>query len=224
MKSIEESLCKLASGQGSRFAALTTRDDNSPSTDLPDEVYEAANRGWALFPVSPLEKLTGRSDLLIGKASSEIARLKELAVEFSWCSWRVAVGPSYLCILHLEGPQGRASLAADLCQNDWNCFTLRAQRGDAAWAFFRWPKDLVLCASARRPARGVRILGDGDSCIVPPSGNCFYVNPSAEIEAVPHWLQELAFETPDNPQGNARPLPAHSSRSPHCRFVPPDFL
>jgi hypothetical protein len=189
--------------------------------DLPAEVREAANRGWVLFPVSPLEKLTGRSDLLIGQATSEVSRLKELAAEFPGCSWRVAVSPSSLCILHLNGPQGRASLATALCQNDWDCCTLEARSGDAAWVFFQRPKGLVLRSSARRLAGGVKILGDGDSCVIPPSADCTYVNPWAEIDAVPHWLRELAFEPVDNAPGNARAMPTPSQRPAPCRSVAP---
>jgi hypothetical protein len=55
-------------------AAFTSSPSNHPST-LPDEVRQAANLGWRVFPVSLLAKLTGNPDLLIGAASFEIFRL-----------------------------------------------------------------------------------------------------------------------------------------------------
>jgi hypothetical protein len=58
--------------------------------------------------------------------------------------------------------------------------TLQAHHGDTAWAFFRWPKGLVLRATAKKLALGVSVLADVDSCVLVP-----FSNPWAETEAVP---------------------------------------
>lgn len=219
MKSIEAFLSDLARRQSSSFAAFTSEQlKHHPA--LPDAVRQAANLGWQIFPVSPLAKLKGDPDLLIAEATSDICRLEELAAEYPLCDWRVAIGPSSLCILEVSGAPGRNSLAV-LSQEEGDCLTLQAQRGDAAWAFFRYPQGLVLRDSEKKLAVGLRMLGPGDSCAIPPSGGSLYINPWADIEAVPGWLRELAFKAPDSPRGNVVPLPAPSPRSSPCRTPSP---
>ena len=179
---------------------------------LPKEVRQAANLGWRVYPLSPPTKLIGNSDLLIGEATCEIFLLEELAAEHSSCEWRIAVGPPSLCVLQIVGPEGGNSVAA-LSYDQGECLTLQAHRGDAVWAYFRLPKKvLVLRASARKLAPGVRILADGDSYVIAP-----FCNPWAEVEAIPYWLRDLAFETTDTPRGKATSVPASSHRPAPCR-------
>ena len=199
-------------------AAFTSSPSNCPSI-LPEEVRQVANLGWRVFPVSSLAKLTGNPDLLIGVATCEIFRLEQFAAEYPSCEWRVAIGPSSLCVLQVVGPKGSNSFAA-LSQDQGECLTLQSRRGDTAWAFFRWPAGLVLRASARELAPGVKILADGDSCPIPPSGGCVYLNPWEEVQAVPCWLRELGFETPDDAPGKTAPVPAPSPCPAPCRPAP----
>ena len=83
MKSIEEFFSGLALRQSSSATSLPASRIR-PSV-LPDAVRQAANRGWHIFPVSQLAKLTANPDLLIGEATAEIARLEELAAEYPSC-------------------------------------------------------------------------------------------------------------------------------------------
>lgn len=214
MKSIEDFL----STSGLSLPPVALRSKQSVRRlPLPEGVRQSANRGWRIFPVTQLGELTRNSDLLIGEATCDIFRLEELAAEYRPTGWRVAIGPSQLCVLQLDGQQGKCSFAA-LIQEHGECFTtLQARRGDMAWAFFRWPTGLVLRSSAKKLAAGVRMLGDGYSCAVPPYGGSVFTTPWAEVEAVPHWLRDLAFETPDTPPGKAAPVPAFSPRPARCR-------
>jgi len=141
---------------GSPSGAFTSSSDPS-STDLPREVCEAANLGWRIFPVSLFAKLTGNPDLLIGEASCNLSRLKELATAYSLYEWRVAIGPSSLCVLKINGPEGRNSVVA-LSRDQEECVALRSGRGDTIWAFFRWPANLVLRRSASKLPHGVRVI------------------------------------------------------------------
>lgn len=204
------------SGQLSSPSVAFTSSPNHRPTTLPSEVRQSADLGWKIFPVSPLAKLMGNSDLLISEATSDISVLEELAAEYPSSEWRVVTGPSSLCVLQLDGPEGRNSFAV-LSQDHGDCLTLQAHRGDVAWAFFRRPAGSALRALAKKLAPGVRILGDGDSCPVPPSYGYAFVNPWADVETMPYWLQELAFETPDMPPGKAAPVPASSLRPARCR-------
>lgn len=214
---LEEFFSQLPDPRSAAFTSLECTHDSL----LPDEVRQAANRGLRIFPAGQVAKLTGNSDLLIGEATCDISRLEELTVAaYPLCEWRIAIGPSSLCVLHLDGPVGRNSFAALIQEHGEDLSTLQAHRGDTAWAFFRWPKGLVLRATAKRLAPGVRVLAGMDSCILVP-----FSNPWAETEAVPSWLQELAFEAPDNSPGKAAPMPpAPSPRPIPCRRPAPHFV
>jgi hypothetical protein len=109
---------------------------------VPDEVRNAANLGWQIYPVTLLAKLTGTPDLLMCEATSETSCLEDLAAKHSPCGWRIATGPSSLCILRLDGSAGRKSFQS-LTWDSGECHTLWAHRGDTAWAYFIWPEGMV---------------------------------------------------------------------------------
>jgi hypothetical protein len=213
MKSIEIYLSERSRHRNLQYAVSTSRDNISQLT-LPEEVRQAANRGWQIFPVSPLAKFSGNPDLLIAEATSQVFRLEEFAAEYPTCRWRVALGSSSLCALDLEGQAARNSFTA-LAGDQGECLTLQARCGDEALAFFQLPKGSVLRASAKKLAPGLRILGE--SCFIPPSSGYVWVNPWADVEAVPYSLRELAFEPPDIPRGCAVPLPQSLTRRAFCR-------
>lgn len=206
-------LCRTSRGED--FASARTQ----PHSGLHADVRQAANLGLAVFPVPEVARLTRRPESLIAEATSDICRLEELASEYPSCSWRAAVGSSRLCVVRLDGMRGAAWFVA---KNDGldDCRTLSVLRGDTAWAVFHSPAGLVLRAWANALAPGVQILTDGESFPVPPSGCSTWASLS-EIEAVPYWLRELAFEPPPcSPLGKAagaprrlaRPVFAHSCR------------
>lgn len=141
---------------------------NHARFELHPDLRQAANRGLRIFPVTEIAKLTGQPDQLIGEATCDVSRLEELATEHPYCLWRVALGPSNVCVLLVDGFQGRASLAT-LSQHEEDPLTLCAQRGDTVWAFFRHPKGLQLRDSARKLAPAVAVLANGESCPTPPS-------------------------------------------------------
>jgi hypothetical protein len=196
--------------------------------NLFDEVRELAHRGLKLFPVSLPAKLAGDHDRLIAGATDDVSLLEELsaaAVQPLW-GYRLALGPSGLCVLILDGAAGRASFAALVPDLD-ECLTLQGCRGDAVFAFFRQPSGMKRIVSARKLADGVSILGDGESCIMPPFGGAAWVDPHAEIETLPYVLRELLSSgDPDNSPGRAMPTPKPSPRPAPCRstvyFPQPD--
>jgi hypothetical protein len=191
---------------GSFSAAFNSRHFNQ---DLSDEVRELARLGLKLFPVSLAAKLAGDPDRVIAVATDDVALLQELSVAAQplW-GHRLALAPSGLCVLILEG-----ALVPDLEE----CLTLQARCGDVVYAFFRQPAGMKRVAS-RKLAPGVNILGDGESCIVPPFGGAVWLNPGAEIQELPFALRQLlAPEDPDTTPGRAIPLPKPSPRPAPCR-------
>jgi hypothetical protein len=200
---------------GSLTGAFNSRHFNQ---DLSDEVRELARMGLKLFPVGLSAKLVGDPDRLIAHATDDVSSLVELsaAAQPLWC-YRVALGPSGLCVLVLDGAVGRASFAA-LVPDLAECFTLQARRGDVLYAFFRQPAGMKRVLSAKHLAPGVSILGDGESCSVPPFGATAWVDPHAEIETLPYVLRELLSSgDPDNSPGRAMPTPKPSPRPAPCR-------
>lgn len=182
---------------------------------LHPEVSATANRGLEVFPVPEFARFSGQPELLIGEATSDLGRLEELAAEYPGCTWRLAIGPA-MFILRMDAPAARFSLAG-LNKDQEDCSTLCARRAETIWALFRWPQRMVLRSEARKLAPGLRILADGDSCPVPPSDGCTWVDVSADIEAAPSWLREAAFECPTLPPGKALPTQAKSAPPAPCR-------
>jgi hypothetical protein len=187
--------------------------------DLSDEVRELAHLGLKLFPVSLAAKLAGDPDRLMAGATDDILLLEAAAAQPLW-GYRLALGPSGLCVLILDGAVGRASFAALVPDLD-ECLTLQGRLGDAVFAFFRQPAGMKRIASAWKLAPGVSLLGDGAGFDVPPTGGAIWTNLGAapEIEALPYPLRELlASEFPDSPPGRAMPAPKPSSPRPvPCR-------
>jgi len=190
------------------------------SQDLSDEVRELARQGLKLFPVSLAAHLNDCPDELISAATCDISLLEELsaAAQPLW-GFRLALGPSGLCVLILNGAVGKASFAA-LVPDLEGCSTLQARRGDLVYAFFRQPAGMKRIAGARKLAPGVRIiLGDCESSIVPPAGGAVWLNyPGAEIETLSYALrQRLMPDDPDSTPGRAIPAPKPSPRPAPCR-------
>jgi hypothetical protein len=203
----------LSRPSGSFSGAFKSRHYNQ---GLPGEVRELAHRGLKLFPVRLAAKLAGDPNRLIAVATDDVTLLAELWASAQQPLWgcRVALGPSGLCVLVLDGALGRASFAALVPDLD-GCLTLQARCGDVVYAFFRQPAGVKRIASATKLAPGVSLLGDGASCIVPPFGATVWVVPGAEIEALPYALRELLVsENPDSPPGRTMPVPKSSPRRP----------
>lgn len=196
-------------------------DNRRCNQDLLEEVHDLVQRGLKLFPVSMAAKLNGCPDRLIDDATEHISLLVELsATACPLWGYRLAIGPSGVCILILDGAVGRASFSALVPDLD-ECHTLQARCGDTVYAFFRQPAGMKRIASRRKLARGVTILGDGESSIVPPFG-AVWVDAGAEIEALPYALRQLlASEDPDSSPGRVMPAPKPSPRPAPCRPTTP---
>jgi hypothetical protein len=70
--------------------------------------------------------------------------------------------------------------------------------GDAGYAFFRWPAGRAMRGSGKNPAPGLRIHGEGDYVLIPPSAcssrvSHVYLDPDAAIAAAPQWLLDSVF-------------------------------
>lgn len=200
---------------GSFSAAFNSRHHNQ---GLPDEARELARLGLKLFPVGLSAKLAGDPDRSIAGATDDVYLLEELsAAALPLAGYRLAIGQSGLSIWRLDGREGRSSFASLAPDLDESLTTLQACRGDAVYAFFRQPAGMRRITTTMELRPGVSVLGDREGFDVPPDGGAAWMNPGAEIEALPYVLRALlASEDPDSPPGRAMPAP-RSPRPVPCR-------
>lgn len=159
-----------------------------------------------------------RPDLLIDEATSDIARLEEMAAKHGPCRGWLAVADPWLCGLQIDGAEGGNSFVSTLSlDSQEDCRTLMVSRGDIAWVFFKSPKGFVQRSAARDLAPGLSIVPAGHSCPIPCGRTCGDLYAESEIMPVPFWLRELAFEPLDGPPGKAVPVPVPFIRPGQCR-------
>jgi hypothetical protein len=176
---------------------------------LLEEARELARLGLKLFPVGLSAKLAGDPDRLIVGATDDVNLLEELSASAQPLSgYRLAIGQSGLSIWRLDGSEGTTSFASLAPDLDESLTTLQARRGDAVYVLFQRPAGMKRSTATRKLPPGVSILSDEAGFDVPPSGGAVWLNPGAEIEALPNVLRELlASEPPDSPPGRAMPAP-----------------
>jgi hypothetical protein len=181
---------------------------------VPVEVYRAAQRnGWRFFPVSFSKHLAVTHANLV-QATDNLEQLRSWARE--WPNWALVTGPdSGVFVLEVDGDKGLDSLL-DLCGDDWSWLdTLRSVAGEKRCISFAWPEGRRQISSSRQVGEGLRVLGEGDWVLIPPSREPHgtqhtYLNPEAEVNAAPAWLLDRVFE-PNDTVNPSRPCPPCSA-------------
>jgi hypothetical protein len=89
--------------------------------------------------------------------------------------------------------------------------------GEKRCISFAWPEGRRHISSSRRIGEGLRVLGEGDWVLIPPSREPHgiqhtYLNPKAEVVAAPVWLLDRAFGPADTVDPS-RPFPCSSVRN-----------
>ncbi|WP_433971026.1 bifunctional DNA primase/polymerase [Tunturiibacter lichenicola] len=168
---------------GQQVVALPTRSFNAPpcSTDLPIEVLQVDHL-WRLFPIEPGNRLTP-AKVRIEDATADPAQLEQWARELPGCNWGLATGAtSGVFVLEMD-IRSAGNALRNLCEDDWDWRqTLLMSAGDAGYAFFRWPAGRAMRRSD--PAPGLRIRGERDCVLVPPSVSHAYLDPDGRSQ--PH--------------------------------------
>jgi hypothetical protein len=182
---------------------------------VPVEVYSAAmQKGWRFFPVPTIKHLAVPHANLFHAATNNLQQLRHWARESP--NWALVTGSeSGVFVLEVDGEAGLASLL-DLCGDDWSWLdTPRSMAGERRWISFAWPEGLSQISRGQQFAKGLRIIGEGDWVLIPPSrepnvAQHAYMDPLAEITAAPGYLLEGAFK-PADAIDPSRPLPSCSS-------------
>jgi hypothetical protein len=135
----------------------------------------------------------------IEDATADLAQLEQWACEHPGCNWGLATGVAS-GVFVLEVDTRRAGSALHILNRDeWDGQqTLQSRAGDAVYAFFRWPAGRVMRGSGKNPAPGLRIRGEGDYVLIPPSAcssgvSHVYLDPDAAIAAAPQGLLDSVF-------------------------------
>ncbi len=169
---------------------------------VPVEVYSSAmQKGWRFFPVPSSKHLAVPHSNLFHSATNNLQQLRHWARERP--NWALVTGSeSGVFALEVDGEAGLASLL-HLCGDDWSWLdTLRSMAGTRRWISFAWPLGLRQISRGQQFAKGLRIVGEGDWVLIPPSrephgAQHAYLNPLAEIAAAPAYLLERAFKPAD---------------------------
>ncbi|WP_433972689.1 bifunctional DNA primase/polymerase [Tunturiibacter lichenicola] len=182
------------------------------SADLPIEVLQAS-RLWRLFPVWTQSRLASGM-MRIEDATADRAQLEQWACEHPGCNWGLATGAaSGVFVLEVDTRRAGSALRI-LCDDVWDWQqTLQMSAGDAGYAFFRWPAGRAMRRSGKNPAPGIRIHGEGDYVLIPPSAcssgvSNVYLDPDAAIAAAPQWLLDSVFAgSAEQPSGRILAFP-----------------
>lgn len=182
---------------------------------IPVEIYRAALRyGWRFLPVWSGKQLAAKHGHFF-EATANLLHLRGWARERP-TGWILVTGRvSGVFALEVDGIEGLTSLLR-ICRDDWSWLdTRRALAGETRYIFFASPDGWTQISSSRQIAKGLKVLGEGDWVLIPPSrephgAQLAYINPLAEIVAVPMWLLARAFESADT-VAPSRPFPPCSS-------------
>jgi hypothetical protein len=181
---------------------------------IPVEVYRTTLRkGWRFFPVHLNNHFAEERANLLG-ATENLRQLSRWARQRA--NWALATGPeSGVSVLEVDGDKGLNSLL-NRCGDDWSWLdTLRFMAGEKRFIFFAWPASRRQNCSDQQIDEGLRVLGEGDWLLVPPSCEPHgvlhtYLNPQDAVGAALSWLLDRVFESA-NSVDPWRPFPPHSA-------------
>jgi len=185
-----------------------------PCSKLPIEIIQAASRNWRLVPVP---RLSNNPQFDLASASCNLGDLQTWADVYPDASWALATGQTSGVVVLEVDTFARTALQALACSDaDWiDEEPLLVQTSDRIYAFLSLSQELSL--RRKRIAPGIRILGDGDSVLLPPSlvsgVPLEYVNTNAVVPNPPKWLLDLAFgELGDQVRGKLLHFPPTQSQ------------
>jgi hypothetical protein len=182
---------------------------NQPTNhaELPQEIRDAANRGWQVFPILSGSLLASDAGALVDTATCDLSILEGLPSTYPGCRFGLRTGPnSAVWVAEMREPRAASVLyrLAGTCpenvEQEWDGLTLLCRGAGSTYAFFRWPPDALSM---------IRLGSESDPCLV-LHGNCSWVPlpPSsfkgspyvylnrAAVSMTPAFLSDLLFEYP----------------------------
>ena len=159
---------------------------------LPEEVRQAAARGWRLLPVWK----SGKKPLIAdwpNAATGDLCQIKEWARSFPECNWGLATGSgSGVFVLDVDGEAGAAALREHREQGRVLPKTLTASTGRGTHYYFRWPDGQSIRNSVKKFGVALDIRSDGGFVVIPPSvhpnGALYAFASDLLVADAPQWL------------------------------------
>jgi hypothetical protein len=178
---------------------------------LPSEIIAAANRGWQLLPLCRHDdlsyperergKVPPRGFIEWQKrATSNFVQLEKWAAEFPGCNWAIACGSaSGVVVVDVDGPEGRASLAALEGKECPFPQTLTVQTGrenGGSHFYYRLREGVdVPNNNSGKIGPKIDVKSIGGYVVVPGSVHATgkqyrFVDPSVPLAELPEWIVE----------------------------------
>lgn len=183
------------------------------------------DRRWRLFPVQPHSRLAS-AETRIKDATADMAQLEQWACELPSCNWGLATGAASGVFVLEEDIRSASSGISSLFEDELQQ-TLLMRAGDTGYAFFRWPAGRAMRGSGKKPAPGLKIRGEGDYVLIPPSVctsgvSHVYLDLDAGIATAPHRLIDSAFAgLEEKPLGKVLAFPKSLSQEASTMAHPP---
>jgi len=171
---------------------------------------DAALRGWKIFPVLTSSRHVMGAFAMLSQATDDLEQLEAWAIQYPNCNWALATGSeSGVLVIEMDGCVGSASFSWLLFENHEeladNSPTLISQTenggSDTVCAYYRWPTKEANRLLRGVIAPGMRLRGDGDYVLIPPSIRrdgirYLFLHPDAKVAAMPEWLIEQVSDDP----------------------------
>ncbi len=216
-----------------RIDSPRAADHPASHTELPQEIRDAAKRGWQIFPILSGSLLASNVDALADTATSDLSILEGLPSTYPGCRFGLRTGPnSAVWVVEMREPRAASVLyrLAGTCpenvEQEWDGLTLLSRGAGSTYAFFQWPPDALSM---------IRLGTESDSCLVlhgdcswvplPPSsfkGSPYVYLNRAAVSMTPAFLSDLLFEYPainsvKAEQQRISKRPTHSGSSQHLK-------
>lgn len=168
--------------------------------------------GWPVFPLQPRGKQP-RTKHGLRDATTDRRRVRAW---WAACpSANIGIATGRLLVVDVDGPEGRAALAALQREHSPLPPTLQASTARGAHLYFALDEGPPIPNSAGRLAPGLDIRGAGGYVVAPPSvhpdGSIYRWARRIKPAPIPGWLASLLRPPPPGPQVRA-PLPAALGR------------
>jgi putative DNA primase/helicase len=177
---------------------------------VPETIMQLAASGAQLFPLAARSKAPAVR--WQDQASSDAAKLQQLAAQFPACNWGMVTGArSGIWVLDLDGLEGAEWFARMLAEHDWpDTRTTRTKDGTHLYYACVSERSAAIRCSAGKIAPGVDVRGEGGYVVVPPSTHPegpqyqWITAPNHPIAEAPSWLEQLALDA-NNHDNNTKP-------------------
>ena len=200
-----EQFLKDHAQRAKRIDSPQAKNQTDNHAELPQEIRDAALRGWKIFPILTGSLRAPVANAMIDRATSNLSNLENLLSACPFYGYAVQCGPkSGIFAIEMRDPRSAsilyrlAGITPQNADEEWDGLTLLARGAGSTFAFFKWPQDASSMIRLDSESNSSLILhGDGSWVPLPPSsfnGSTFVYLNCAEVSEPPKFLSDLLFE------------------------------